>query len=149
MTPLKLKVSAGASRKLNRQQYGGLPFESSDVWVSFEKELPADADQGLVEAAARHLQKMADQELNAEVKRVISAIQGRVVAPTPEKRSQTAKTAPQTHSKEPGDCQWPGCDKDGKGFKFCFIHSKATREGAVPYKPKEVVPDGPGGTPFS
>ncbi len=154
---LKLEVSAGASRKLNRQQYGGAAYESSDVWVSFKKELPSDADQSLVEATARHLQKMADRELEAEVKRVIQSVapktppaQGGSSDTTPASAPlSVARSASQTpSSKEPGDCQWPGCDKDGKGFKTCFQHSQALKAGAVPASPKVQEPDTPEGAPF-
>ena len=67
----KITITVGASRKLNRQQYGGFPFESSDCWVSVAKDFTNDLSPAEVDAHTRLLQKTADDLLKDQVEKTI------------------------------------------------------------------------------
>lgn len=63
-----VKLTAGASRKLNLQAYGGRPYESEDLWVSIELERP-DLD-----GKSQQERLNATAELQLEARKVVDAL---------------------------------------------------------------------------
>lgn len=146
MTERSITVSASYSRKVNLGNY-----ESKDYWHSESRELPADSSQEAVDRMRAHLHKT-----------VVDFVERQIAPQKPPERLQDAGTLAEaktlkTANKPPtietksatGDCRTPSCARKPYGSNaYCYPCSTAYRNGAVPAKPKEVIPDTPDGAPF-
>lgn len=76
---MKVEIATGVSRKLNHQQYGGKPFESSDVWLSYKQELDLKEEPDMtfaeqIERATKDIHAEAQRTLDQLVQKTISTI---------------------------------------------------------------------------
>ena len=71
-----MQISTSYSRKVNHQQYGGMPYENSDHFCSISREVSDDCSEEAIKTWKGELQRMCKEMVDKSAEDEITGLSG-------------------------------------------------------------------------